>query len=70
MDSNATRKPAAKQIYDEFIMPDLLARDHVSMPKYTMIIHCVLYTILSSEYIIQYTVYCVQYSAGVANLLC
>ena len=31
MDSNATRKPAAKEIFDEFIMPDLLARDHVSL---------------------------------------
>ena len=30
MDSNALRKPAAKAIFDEFIMPDLLARDHVS----------------------------------------
>jgi len=28
MDSNALRKPAAKAIFDEFIMPDLLARDH------------------------------------------
>ena len=31
MDSNALRKPAAKAIFDEFIMPDLLARDHVSI---------------------------------------